>query len=170
MKIIIEKADLIQQEVDAIVNPANSLGYMGGGVAAAIKRAAGQVVEKEAIKQAPIPVGKAILTTAGKLKARFVIHAPTMEKPAQRISTSNVERALKAALELADNTKLKSIAIPGLGTGVGGVSWEEAANVFAKVLKQFTPKHLEVIKIVDINDGFIEAVRKVFNNANIPFS
>jgi len=170
MKIIIEKADLTKQEVDAIVNPANSLGYMGGGVAGAIKHAAGQVVEKEAVRQAPIPVGKAIFTTAGKLKAKFVIHAPTMEKPAQKISAENIKKALKAALELADNMKLKSIAIPGLGTGVGGVSWEEAANVFAEVLKKFTPKYLEVIKIVDINDGFIKAVRKVFNNANIPFS
>ncbi len=70
--------DITELKVDAIVNPANSSGSMGGGVALAIKRKGGQVVEDEAVAQAPIPVGGAVLTTGGRLPCRFVIHAPTI--------------------------------------------------------------------------------------------
>ena len=67
MAIIIEKGDLTQVKCDVIVNPANSSGYMGGGVAGAIKRAGGSIIEKQAIAQAPIPVGEAVITTGGNL-------------------------------------------------------------------------------------------------------
>ena len=78
-----EKGDLTQTKADALVNPANSRGEMGGGVAGALKKVGGERVEKDAIAAAPIKVGKAVATSAGSLKARFVIHAPTMTLPAE---------------------------------------------------------------------------------------
>src|SRR3972149_802642 len=128
MKIEILKDSILNIKVDAIVNAANSLGYMGGGVAGVIKRAAGIEPEEEAVNNGPTPVGKAYLTTAGWLKYKGIIHAPTMEQPAMKIPPENVYKATKAAIELTEKEHFKSIAILGMGTGVGGVPCHEAAD------------------------------------------
>lgn len=160
MKIKVLKGDLTEINTDAIVNPANSLGYMGGGVAGAIKRKGGEEIEKEAVEKAPIPVGKAIATTPGRLKCRYVIHAPTMERPAMRIGVDNVEKATRAAFELAKNMKLKSIALPGMGTGVGGVKEEDAARVMMDVAKDYV-EYFDEIVFIDINERMVDAWKRL---------
>ena len=160
MKIKVLKGDLTEINTDAIVNPANSLGYMGGGVAGAIKRKGGEEIEKEAVEKAPIPVGKAIATTPGRLKCRYVIHAPTMERPAMRIGVDNVEKATRAAFELAKNMKLKSIALPGMGTGVGGVREEDAARAMMDVAKDYVEYFDEII-FIDINERMVDAWKRL---------
>ena len=159
MKIKVLKGDLTEIDADAIVNPANSLGYMGGGVAGAIKRKGGEEIEKEAVEKAPIPVGKAIATTSGRLRCRYVIHAPTMEKPAMRISVDNVRKATRAALELARDMGIKRIAFPGMGTGVGGVKEEDAAKAMIETIKEYLDFFDEVV-LVDINDKMVNAWKK----------
>src|SRR5512135_2970091 len=72
------KGDITAQETDAIVNAANNHLWMGGGVAGAIKRNGGEVIEEEAVAKGPIDVGKVILTSAGSLKAKYVLHAAVM--------------------------------------------------------------------------------------------
>ena len=159
--------DITKLEVDAIVNPANSLLLMGGGVAGAIKRVGGEEIEKEALKYAPIPVGKAVATTAGKLKAKAVIHAPTMERPAMRTSVNKVRAAVKAALECAEEKGYVSIAFPGMGTGVGGVPVSDAARVMVEVIKEFVDRGTSVRRIVlvgfgkDLTDAFISSVKEL---------
>ena len=160
MKIKVLKGDLTEINTDAIVNPANSLGYMGGGVAGAIKRKGGEEIEKEAVEKAPIPVGKAIATTPGRLKCRYVIHAPTMERPAMRIGVDNVEKATRAAFELAKSMKLKSIALPGMGTGVGGVKEEDAARAMMNVAKDYVEYFDEII-FIDINERMVDAWKRL---------
>ena len=157
------KGDITELECDAIVNPANSLGYMGGGVAGAIKRKGGAEIEKEAVGKAPIEVGKAVATGAGKLRCKYVIHAPTMERPAMKIDAGNVKKATRAALELAKEMGIKRIAIPGMGTGVGGVSYGEAAKAMVEVIKEFA-KDFEEILLVDINDEMVNAWSKEISN------
>lgn len=159
-KIEIDQGDLTTLAVDAVVNPANSRGEMGGGVAGAIRRAGGREIEREAMAQAPIPVGKAVATTAGKLPARFVIHAPTMEKPAQRTTVEAVRRATRAALQLAEELELSSIALPGMGTGVGRVPVDEAAAAIVDTVTSFPPHHLRRIILIDRNNEMVEAFRK----------
>ena len=78
IKIEILKGDITKLEVDAIVNAANNRMLMGGGVAGAIKRAGGKVIEDEAVKKGPIPIGEALVTKAGNLNAKYVIHAAVM--------------------------------------------------------------------------------------------
>jgi len=68
MKITVKHDSILKQKVDAIVNPANSFGYMGGGVADAIKQMGGEVIEEEAILNAPVEIGSALATSAGTLK------------------------------------------------------------------------------------------------------
>jgi len=156
MTILIEKGDLTKISCDAIVNPANSFGYMGGGVAGAIKKVGGAIIEKEAVSKAPIPVGKAIFTKSGSLPCKYVIHAPTMKEPASRISVENVKLATKAAFDLAYKLKLKSIAIPGMGTGVGGVPTNSAAKAIIEIAKKFEGKFEKII-LIDRNDEMVKS-------------
>ncbi|MFN4133184.1 MAG: macro domain-containing protein [Candidatus Hadarchaeales archaeon] len=154
--------DLTKVEADAICNPANSLLVMGGGAAGAIKRAAGEEVEKEAVKHAPLPVGKAVATSGGKLRAKWIIHAPTMERPAMATTPEKVQRATVAALRCAEELNISSIAIPGMGTGVGGVPPEMAARAMVKALRETLPKlkNLKKVILCDIDGRMVEAWEK----------
>ncbi len=162
--------DLTRVETEAIVNPANSEGEMGGGVAAAIKKAGGAVIEDEAMAKAPVHIGSAIVTTAGKLKCECVIHAPTMKVPVQRTNVENIARATQAALELARECQIKSMAVPGMGTGTGRVSLEEAAAVMIKVVREFAddPGCLQEILLVDRNQQIVAAWKTCWNLKNEP--
>lgn len=156
-------ADITRLKVEAIVNPANSLMIMGGGVAAAIKRAGGQEIEDEALKHAPVPVGKAVATSAGNLEAKYVIHAPTVERPAARTSANNVRKAVLAALEKAREVGVTSLAMPGMGTGVGGLGYDVAARVIAEALVDFLGARGEGLKLkkvvlTDIRPEFPESL------------
>lgn len=162
LSIVVKRGDLTKQKVDALCNPANSLMYMGGGAAGALKRAGGEEIEREALKHAPVPVGKAITTTAGKLQARWVIHAPTMERPAMRTTVEKVYLATRATLECAERAGAGSIAISGMGTGVGGVSNENAAGAMVKALREFAPaaKSLKEIVLCDLGDEMVNSWTK----------
>jgi O-acetyl-ADP-ribose deacetylase (regulator of RNase III) len=159
MSILVQKGDLTKIPCDAIVNPANSFGYMGGGVAGAIKRIGGVKIENQAIAKAPIPVGTAVFTSAGSLPCDFVIHAPTMEQPAMRIGVDNVRNATRAALELGIELRIKKIAIPGMGTGVGGVAPDKAAEAIVSITKRLEDKFEKII-LIDRNDEMIKSFQK----------
>lgn len=166
MEIEIKQGSIIDVEADAIVNAANSLGYMGGGVAGFLKRVCGSEVENEAIEKSPIPVGKAVSTSAGKLKDKFkaIIHAPTMERPAMRIPPENVFKATLGALEEADKNGFQKIAIPGMGTGVGGVEKKVAAELMLKAILEFKPKNLKKVILIDIDPEMVKEFQKALEN------
>jgi O-acetyl-ADP-ribose deacetylase (regulator of RNase III) len=105
-------------------------------------------VEEEAMRRAPIPVGSAVATTAGSLPFRAVIHAPTMERPAMRTTPEKVALATRAALECADRIGLTSLALPGMGTGVGRVSCSDAARVMAEEARRHRPGSLRRVLFV----------------------
>jgi len=151
--------DLTRVKCDAIINPANSFGWMGGGVALAIKSAGGEEIEKEAVARAPIPVGKAVATTGGKLPARFVIHAPTMREPG-RTDLESVRKAVRGALELANRLRLNSIAFPGMGTGVGGVPIDEAANAMVEEIRMWGKGFPKKVMLVARDGGLKRAFEK----------
>ena len=159
MQITITQGSILETDVQVIVNAANSLGLMGGGVAGVIKRAAGSDVEREAARQAPIRVGKAVLTSGGKTKFKGIIHAPTMPEPGMRIPVHNVALATQAALMLADEKGFQSIAIPGMGTGVGGVSPADAARVMLDTVRAFQPRALTSVVLVDVDPQMVDAWR-----------
>ena len=151
---------ILDADVDVIVNAANSLGVMGGGVAGVIKRAAGQAVEDEACRQAPITVGQAVLTSGGATKFRGIIHAPTMSQPGMRIPPTNVARATRAALALADERGFESIGLPGMGTGVGGVSHDEAARTMVQAITAHSPRTITSVILVDVDQAMVAAWRR----------
>ena len=84
LQIEIKKGDITKVKADAIVCPANTHGWMGAGAAGAIKKAGGDDIEKEVVEKAPLELGRATATSAGKLPHQAVIHAPTMENPTEK--------------------------------------------------------------------------------------
>lgn len=159
LHITVIQGSILNANAEVIVNAANSHGFMGGGVAGVIKRAAGIEVEQEAVKQAPIAVGRAVLTSGGKTLFKGIIHAPTMPEPGMRIPAENVSRATKAALDLADEKGFVSIAIPGMGTGVGGVEPEDAARHMIRAIRLVSPRSLQNVILVDIDAAMVAAWR-----------
>jgi O-acetyl-ADP-ribose deacetylase (regulator of RNase III) len=159
----IVEGDITALAVDAIANAANDHLWMGAGVAGAIKRAGGEEIEREAIAQAaaaaarrrdlpggaaqssaPIEVGDAVATGAGRLQARWVIHAAVM---GQDLATSAdaIRRATRSTLEVADGLGAESLALPVFGTGVGGFSLEECARIMVAEARRFDAQSLRRI-------------------------
>ena len=159
MEIVAQQGDITQVKADAVVNAANSLGEMGGGVAGALLRVGGAEVEAEAKSKAPIPVGEAIFTTAGKLPYKGIVHAPTMEKPAQRTTVDKVRNATLAALLCADSYGVKVLAIPGMGTGVGGVDPAAAAEAMVETLRNYETASVRKIILIDRDPAMVAAFR-----------
>lgn len=125
--IAIERGDISDAQVDAVVNAANSTLVMGSGVAGALKRKGGVIIEDEARAQGPIEVGEAVLTTGGNLICTHVIHAAVMG-PDLTTDPDIITRTTKAVLALADKQRLSSVALPALGTGVGHVPPADSAE------------------------------------------
>jgi len=121
-------ADLTERDVDAIVNAANSHLQHGGGVAGAIVRKGGKVIQDESDKIGYVPVGGAAITTAGKLKARYVIHAvgPRMGEGDE---DNKLRRAINSVLALAAEQGLRSISVPAISAGIFGFPKDRCAKI-----------------------------------------
>jgi len=165
MQIHVVQGDLTEMPVDAVVNPANSQGVMGGGVAAALRTKGGQQIEDEARASAPIAVGAAVVTTGGDLFAKHVIHSPTMEESGQKIGVENVRRATRAALIAAARLQVQTLAIPAMGTGVGGVPLDEAARAMVDELRAHKQPHPVTVYLVAATEAMITAYEGALKNA-----
>jgi O-acetyl-ADP-ribose deacetylase len=124
------ETDITTLEVDAIANAANTMLQHGGGVAGAIARAGGPEVQRQSDRRAPIDLGDAVETTAGRMPARWVIHAATMELGGPT-SADVIRRATAATLWKAEELGARSLALVAFGTGVGGFPLAEAAEIEA---------------------------------------
>jgi len=168
-EIKIVQGDITELKVDAIVNAANNKLVMGGGVAGAIKRKGGKEIEEEAVKKGPIEIGGAVATGAGKLPAKYVIHAATMamdfSRQANKISGGipplsrdswvgetdeiKVRNSCKNALRVAKELKISSIAFSALGCGTGGFPLLASAKIMAQEvfrhLKEDQNPHLKEV-------------------------
>ncbi len=128
-RILIQQGDITDMDVDAIVNAANNDLKLGAGVAGAILRKGGNAIQQECDEIGSIPIGYAAVTGAGKLKAKFVIHAASMGFADMRTSAKSLRTSTAHALRLASERKLKTIAFPAVGTGVCGFPMDECARV-----------------------------------------
>lgn len=151
--------DITEEETEAITNAANSYLKHGGGVAGAIVRKGGSIIQKESDEivksQGPIPVGKAVITQAGKLKAKYVIHTvgPVWGEGEE---DSKLKSAIRNVLELAENHGIKSVAIPAVSSGIFGFPKERAANIIfrevVEFLKNRKPKNLREVHLTNIDE------------------
>lgn len=160
-RITLHKGDLTRVSADAIVNAANNALWMGGGVAGALKRAGGKEIEEEAVKLGPIPVGEAVVTGAGALKARYVIHAAAMATDLVT-DEDKIRAATLNSLLRAEELGLKSIAFPALGTGVGGFPYSRAAKAMTDAVNEHLAGDscLEEVLFVLYGDEAFEAFEK----------
>jgi O-acetyl-ADP-ribose deacetylase (regulator of RNase III) len=126
--------DICDLEVDAIVNAANMSLWMSTGVSGEIKRAGGDSIEFAAVRQAPVALGEAVVTPAGQLAAKVVIHAVSLDRD-RRTNGEIIDRAVRSAMARARELRLASVAFPAMGTGVGGFPLDEAARVTVRAVQ-----------------------------------
>ena len=136
--------DICDLEVDAIVSPASTSLWMSTGVAGELKRTGGDAIEFAALRLAPAQIGDAVVTPAGRLAARVVIHAVSLERD-RRTSGPAIDRAARSAMARARELGLASIAFPALGTGIGGFPLDEAASIAVEAVRDelATPSTIE---------------------------
>jgi O-acetyl-ADP-ribose deacetylase (regulator of RNase III) len=130
-RIVIQQGDLTEMDTDAIVNAANNDLILGAGVAGAIRRKGGEAIQRECDAIGSIPVGYAAITTGGKLKARFVIHAASMQM-GRRTDADTLRHSTAHSLRIANERGLKSIAFPAVGTGIAGFPLKECAEIMLR--------------------------------------
>ena len=159
--------DITQEAVDAIVNAANSYLAHGGGVAGAIVRRGGRIIQEESNRwvqeHGPVPTGKAAITSAGRLPAKYVIHAV-----GPRWGMGNEEQllyeAVQSALALADEKGLRSIALPAISTGIFGFPKPLGVRTILRAIQDYLDAHpdssLHEIRLCNIDAYTTELFRK----------
>jgi O-acetyl-ADP-ribose deacetylase (regulator of RNase III) len=162
--------DITSREVDAIVNAANSHLQHGGGVAGAIVRKGGQIIQDESDKIGYVPVGHAVITTAGKLPARYVIHAvgPRMGEGDE---DSKIENAVSSSLVLASEKGLKSISLPAISSGIFGFPKDRCAGILVcqalKFLQMNQGSSLQVVEFCIFDEETLEHFRREFDKIKL---
>ena len=151
LRVAVVKGDITELEADAIVNAANSYLKHGGGVAAAIVRRGGWIIQEESDeyvrRHGPVPVGGVAVTGAGNLNARYVIHAVGPRYGEDR-GDEKLASAIRSALEKAEELGLRSIALPAISTGVYGYPLERCATIMADVLLEFSRRASSLERVV----------------------
>lgn len=137
-EILILQGDLTEMDVDAIVNAANNDLQLGGGVAGAIRRKGGDAIQRECNAIGSIPLGGAAITSGGRLKARYVIHAASMELGG-RTSATDLRSSTAHSLRIASEHNLETIAFPAVGTGIAHFPMRDCAQIMLSEAM----KHLE---------------------------
>lgn len=143
----IMEGDISDLEIEALVNPANESLKLGTGVAGAIKKRGGPSIQEECDRIGGTPVGTAVMTGAGKLKAKRVIHAV-----GPRMGDGDEDRklasAVRAALALADRNGLRSIALPAISTGNFGFPIDRAARIMLTEIHRYLQGGTKLERVV----------------------
>ena len=156
------QGDITEMAVDAIVNAANTDLTMDAGVAGAIRRKAGERIQEECERLAPIRLGEAVVTTGVTLKALFVIHAASM-RPEEKATAESIRLATLASLMRAEEKGIRSMAFPAIGTGAAGFSVAECAPIMLKAVLDHIKVRTSLERIYFVL--FDEAALEVFQEA-----
>lgn len=157
------QGDLTEMDTDAIVNAANNDLKHGGGVAGAIRRKGGDIIQQESDAIGTIPVGGAAITSGGRLKARYVIHAASMELGG-RTSAADLRSSTAHSLRIAMEKGLKTIAFPAVGTGIAQFPIEQCAEIMLREVAEHLKRGstLEKIYFVLFDKQALATFRKVW--------
>ena len=148
------KGDITDQNVDVVVNPANSYLKHGGGVAGAIVRKGGKIIQTESDKIGFVPVGSSVITTSGKLPCEAIIHTvgPKMGEGNEDFKLS---KSIHSSLSLASDNNYKSISIPAISSGIFGFPKDRCANILLDECIKFLQTNntsLQIIEFCIIDD------------------
>jgi len=146
-KIKLIQGDITELNTDVIVNAANAQLIMGGGVAGAIRRKGGPLIQEECNKIGESFVGGAVITTGGNLKAKHVIHAigPRMGEGEE---DEKLKNAILNSLKLMDEHELKSIAFPAISTGIFGYPKEKCAKIMISAAREYLSGETQIEEVV----------------------
>ena len=167
-KLSLFKGDITKRNVDAIVNAANSYLSHGGGVAAAIVKKGDRIIQDESDKIGYIPVGNAVITTAGLLPCKAVIHV-VGPRNGETKENEKLSMAVNNVLKLAQQNGFKSISIPAISTGIFRFPKDKCAKILVEESIKFvnnnsdSMKALEVIEFCIYDDETLEQIKLVFN-------
>jgi O-acetyl-ADP-ribose deacetylase (regulator of RNase III) len=144
------KGDITDIETIAIVNPANTSLLLGGGVAGRIREKGGYKIQKECDELKYCPLGEAVITSGGNLKAKYVIHAVGPRYNIDPEPEKYLAMAVFNALKRAKEKKITSIAMPAISTGIFGYPLEEASEIIIKAILDFIKKDNGVLQNIII--------------------
>jgi len=153
-EVVISRGDITKAKADAIVNAANKQLRHGGGVAAAISRVGGPIIQEESIRwvreQGPVAHDRPAYTAGGELNCKYVIHAVGPVKGEENADRKLAD-AVIGSLVRAEELGLRSIAFPAISTGIFGFPLDRAAEIFMETIRQFYQDRPEsAIKTVQI--------------------
>ncbi len=160
------QGDITERDVDAIVNAANTHLQHGGGVAGSIVRKGGNIIQEESDRIGFTPVGTAVITGAGRLPSKFVIHAvgPRMGEGDE---DSKLKSAVRSTLILADEKNLKSISLPAISSGIFGFPKDRCARILVSVSASFLKEQkgcsLDVVEFCIYDDLTLGHFKKEFD-------
>ena len=164
-RVVVKVGDITREDIDAIVNAANGSLMGGGGVDGALHRAGGPDILKECkeIRRARypdgLPTGQAVITTAGKMKAKHVIHTvgPVYGR-GQKEKAEQLASCYHNSLKLAVENGLKTIAFPAISTGIYGYPLDEAAQVSSSAIEKFlkSESSIQEVRLVFFGRGDAE--------------
>ena len=166
------KGDITDQNVDVVVNPANSYLQHGGGVAGAIVRKGGKIIQTESDKIGFVPVGSSVITTSGQLPCQAIIHTV-----GPRIGEGNedlkLSKSIHSSLSLASDHNYKSISIPAISSGIFGFPKDRCANILLDESIKFLQNNkttLETIEFCIIDDETLFHFKNKFKKLKKNFS
>ncbi|MBI2570635.1 MAG: macro domain-containing protein [Candidatus Schekmanbacteria bacterium] len=157
MQVDIREGSILEADTDAIANPADAEGKMEAGLASMITEAAGADIAQQVAAKAPIAVGAAVVTEGGRTRFKAIIHVPTMPVGAASADAKQVGQATRAALKATEDGGFKSVALPGFGTGRGGVSPEVAAAEMFAAIRSFSSSPIERVVLIDTSSDIVAA-------------
>lgn len=166
-RIQITQGDITDEKVDAIVNAANTDLILGAGVAGAIRRKGGTIIQQECNLHGQVELGGAALTGGGNLPAKHVIHAAAMHLGSQSTADSIADATLNSLL-IASSKRFNTISFPALGTGIGGFSMKQAADIMLGVVRDFLSNNdfPRTVRFVLFNEGGLNVFTDVLNAKN----
>ncbi len=159
------QGDITERDVDAIVNAANSYLKHGGGVAGAIVRRGGRVIQEESDKIGFTPVGTSVITTGGKLSAKYVIHS-VGPRAGEGDEDRKLKNAVLSALNLASGKGLKSVSMPAISSGIFGFPKDRCAKILVgesyDYLEENPQSSLAVVEFCVFDEETAEHFRREF--------
>ncbi len=158
------KGDITERKVDVIVNAANSYLNHGGGVAAAIVKKGGKIIQEESNNIDFVSVGSSVITSAGKLPCRAIIHTVGPMR-GEGNEDEKLVKAINGILELATHKSFQSVSIPAISSGIFGFPKNKCAKILVKESVEFFQKHghnssIEIVEFCMINDDTLNVFQR----------
>lgn len=146
VKICVKKGDILEEKVDAIVNPSNTNFTMGGGLAKKIKEKGGNEIEKMAKRKGRVQPGYCIYTDSGKLLSKYIIHAVTMDMDFKS-DYDVIKKCMENSFKLCNDLKIKTISFPAIGCGTGKLDSKKIAEIMVRETLRYLSGKFETDEI-----------------------